>query len=60
MKLFLVHTMLFVGSIPYGRIKGVGSCLLCPCGAVDGYTNCAFNWDSSLNFIPSFAPNLTA
>jgi hypothetical protein len=58
MKLFLVYTMLFVGSI--WKNKSGWFLLVIP-GAVDGHRNCADSdsWDSSpsLNFNPSFAPN---
>jgi hypothetical protein len=42
---------------PYGRLKVVDSCLLCPCCCVGGQGNCADNsWDPSLLiFDPSFA-----
>jgi hypothetical protein len=58
MKLFLVHTVRLLD--PYGRIKVVMVPVCNVPGAVDGHRNCADSWVLSLNFNPSFAPNLTA
>jgi hypothetical protein len=60
MKLFLVHTMLFVGSIWKNKsgwflfVVSLGLLMATQIVLTAG------SWDSSLNFNPSFAPNLTA
>jgi hypothetical protein len=54
MKLFLVHTMVFVGSI--WKIKSGWFPIDVP-GVVSGHRNCADCWGPSLIFNPSFAQN---
>jgi hypothetical protein len=57
MKLFLAHTLVFVGSIWKNKSGWFLFPDCCVHGAVSGHRNCADCWGPSLIFNPSFAQN---